>query len=227
MSRTRIKICGVTRVEDAVDAAAAGADAIGLVFHPPASRNISLDTARAILAALPPFVTPVGLFVDAASQHIREVCAALSLRHVQLHGHETPAQVKDLAPLRIIKAVRVSPDTFADELNGWREAIGVHHLSNLTGLVLETSGTKQAGGTGIPNDWTTIQRHLGGNQWRDLPPIIAAGGLTPETVEQVVRMIRPFAVDVSSGVESMPGHKSGEKIEAFIRAVGRADAAGS
>lgn len=204
-------------MEDALAAARAGADAIGMVFHPPAPRNIGKQRASEILAALPPFVTPVGLFVDLESGGIREIARELGLRHLQLHGHETPEYVAELREFFIIKAVRVNPADFGPTLETWRKAVVTLRLTHLQGLVLETAGA--SGGSGAANDWETIRRHRQRGDFVGLPHLVAAGGLTPETVGQVVRDLRPWAVDVSSGVESSPGHKSPQKIEAFVRAV--------
>src|SRR5690348_17040851 len=123
MSRTRIKICGVMRAQDAVAAADAGADAIGLVFHPAAKRCIALDRAREILAALPAFVTPVGVFVDQPIDEVRRVASELGLRHLQLSGSEEADVVKALGPFTIIKAVHVDRRTFSQDLERWRDAI--------------------------------------------------------------------------------------------------------
>jgi phosphoribosylanthranilate isomerase len=212
--RTRIKICGITSAADARLAVDAGADAIGMIFYAPAPRNISLETAKAILDVLPAFVTPVGVFGDADNATVSKTVDALHLRHVQLNGGQTPAQVAELRGLRVIKAIRVDA-TFRDELAKWRAA----ELKNLIGIVLETGGTKEAGGTGIANDWAAIHCCQDEGGFIGLPPIIAAGGLMPGTVANIVREIRPFAVDVSSGVESERGKKSAEKIADFIRAV--------
>jgi phosphoribosylanthranilate isomerase len=219
--RTRVKICGVGHVDDALAAARAGADAIGLIFHPAAKRNVSLERAEEILRALPPFVTPVGLFVDAGAERVREIAVKLGLRHIQLHGDETPEDIEPLREFTILKAIRVHAEKFGADLEIWRGQIRKLRLEHLQGLVLETPGT--AGGSGIANDWTTVNRHRQRGDLIGLPHLIAAGGLTPETVAQVVRELRPWAVDVSSGVEEQPGRKSPPKIEAFVRAVRAAD----
>ena len=218
MPKTRIKICGITRVEDAVAAAHCGADAIGMVFHQPAPRCVSLERAREILAALPPFVTPVGLFVDAGPGEILETAATLGLRHVQLHGRESAQCVGALPNLVVLKAVRVSRDTFAAELDDWRRQIAAGELSNLRGLVLETPAAAP-GGTGQPNDWAFVRQCQAQGLFRGLPPIIAAGGLTPANVAKVIRDIGPWAVDVSSGVEVSRGIKSLEKMREFAESV--------
>jgi len=198
-------------------AARAGADAVGMIFHPPAGRNVSLTRAGEILAVLPPFVTPVGLFVDQEPNKIREIARSLGLRHIQLHGNEPPEVVADLREFTILKAVRVSAATFGAELDRWRESISRLKLTHLQGLVLETAGV--SGGSGRANDWETVRRHRQRGDLIGLPSLIAAGGLTPETVAAVVRDLRPWAVDVSSGVELSPGRKSVQKIEAFVEAV--------
>jgi phosphoribosylanthranilate isomerase len=219
MHRTRIKICGVTRVEDALASARAGADAIGLVFHPSAPRFVPLDRVKEILAALPPFVTPVGVFVNTDSREILDLAYQLRLRMVQLNGNEPADMIAELRGLSVIKAVRVSPATFADELSKWREQIELLDLHNLRGIVLETAGTRQPGGSGVANDWSAIRQRQDEGDFDGLPPMIAAGGLTPATVASVVRDLDPWAVDVSSGVESRIGMKSREKIEDFVAAV--------
>lgn len=216
-----MKICGIGHVEDALAAARAGADAVGFIFHAPAGRNISLGRAGEILSKLPPFVTPVGLFVDSDAARIREVAGVLGLRHVQLHGQESPNLVAELREFTILKAIRVDAAALAAELETWRRAIIEWKLSHLQGFVLDTAGA--SGGSGKSNDWETIRRHRQRGDFVGLPHLIAAGGLTPETVGAVVRDLRPWAVDVSSGVESSPGRKSAEKIEAFVRAVREVD----
>lgn len=222
--RTRIKICGIRRPEDALAAAAAGADAVGLVFHPAARRHVSADQARQIVDVLPAFVTPVGVFVDADVEVLRRTASAVHVRHIQLHGDEPPDYVAQLREFAVVKAVRVDPARFGDTLNAWRRAIVDLGLTNLKALVLETPGTAHPGGSGVPNDWETVRVHLARGELNGLPPVVAAGGLTRETVGGVVRGVRPYAVDVSSGVEAPDGFKSAEKIKAFIAAVRDADA---
>jgi len=223
MPRTRIKICGITCAEDALAAADAGADAVGMVFHPPAPRYVPPERAAKIIAALPPFVSVVGLFVDAPVAEVLARAQALRLRHVQLHGHEEPAYVAQLSGLAILKAVRVDPVEFRGLLDAWRQATAHHRLDHLRGLVLETGGIKEPGGSGVENDWNAIAQARDAGALTGLPPLIAAGGLLAGNVGRVVRELRPWAVDVSSGVESTPGRKSIEKMRDFIRAVRDAD----
>jgi phosphoribosylanthranilate isomerase len=207
------------RPEDAALAAEHGADAIGMIFYPRARRCVSLDVAEQIVRALPPFVTPVGVFVDERPDAMREIARSVGFRTIQLHGEERPDVVAALSEFTIIKSVRVGRDYFGSTLKGWREAIRKNSLKNLHGLVLETSNTGQAGGAGVANDWSTIHDSQIAGLWTDLPAMIAAGGLTPESVGDVVESLHPYAVDVSSGVESEIGIKSEEKIVAFVKAV--------
>jgi phosphoribosylanthranilate isomerase len=211
----------VGHVEDALAAAEAGADAIGMIFHPPSKRNLELSQAAKIVAALPPFVTPVGLFVNAEVKQVRQTAQALGLRHIQLHGDEPPEVVAEFEGFVVLKAIRVAPDDFVRELKRWTSAIARLRLIHLKGFVLETANA--LGGSGKPNDWEMIKRHQQNGDFIGLPPLIAAGGLTPETVGAVVRDLHPWAVDVSSGVEEIAGRKSPRKIEAFVRAVRIAD----
>jgi phosphoribosylanthranilate isomerase len=221
--RTRIKICGVCRPEDAVLAAQLGADAIGMVFHSVASRNISVERAREILAVLPPFVTPVGLFVDQPAEHVLRTAREIGLRHVQLNGDESSETISAVAPLVVIKAIKVERGRFGETLSAWRAAIRDHKLTNLAGFVLETAGTGKPGGSGVANDWETVVAGQRAGMFHDLPAIIAAGGLRPETVGDVVRTVRPYAIDVSSGVEETLREKSEAKVRAFVAAVRQAD----
>jgi phosphoribosylanthranilate isomerase len=217
MRRTRVKICGLTRAEDAAMAAACGADAVGLLMHPASPRNVSIATAKRIMEALPPFVTPVGLFVDASAEHILGVSAELGLRCVQLHGHESPEVVAALGGLFVIKAVRAEAGTLTQSLQQFRG------LANLGGIVLETAGTREPGGTGIVNDWDLIRGRVEAGDFQRLPPMIVAGGLKPSNVGAVIRLLRPWAVDVSSGVEVKRGEKSEARVREFMEAVREAD----
>ena len=222
MLRTRVKICGITCLPDALAAVAAGADAIGLVFHPASFRAVSIDSARQIIASLPPFVSTVGLFVDDTIPEIKTTAEALHLTAIQLHGQETPQIVQALAPLRVIKAIHVTPNQLAQTLAPWRDALAAG-LSNLVGLVLETGGGSTTGGTGIENDWQQIADLQSRGGFAALPPIIAAGGLRPDNVAHVIELLHPHAVDVSSGVEQTRGRKDPVLIHQFIQSVRQAD----
>lgn len=201
--RTRIKICGITRVEDARAAVELGADAIGLVFYAPSPRNVSLDQARAVVAAVPPFVTVVGLFVDPAPQQVESVLRQCCINLLQFHGDEAPAFCGAFG-LPYIKAARVRAD-----------ADLVQYLtpySAAKGWLLDAYHEQLYGGTGASFDWNLIPQDLA-------RPVILSGGLTPENVGAAVRQVRPWAVDVSSGVEASKGIKDAAKIAAFITGV--------
>jgi phosphoribosylanthranilate isomerase len=203
----RVKICGLTRVEDALAAAHAGADAIGLVFYEKSPRHVSLEAARAILARLPPFVTSVGLFVDAAPEAVRAVLAALPLDLLQFHGEEPPEYCRAFGR-PYIKAVRVRPGV---DLVEWAA-----RFADSRGLLLDAYVEGTPGGTGRVFDWSLIPR--------DLPlPIVLSGGLAADNVEEAIRRVRPWAVDVSSGVEAAKGIKDAARIAAFMRGVRNAD----
>jgi phosphoribosylanthranilate isomerase len=223
MHRTRIKFCGITSPTDAQNAARAGADAIGLVFYRRSKRCVTLSTAREILRVLPPMVSPIGLFVNAAHDEVRDFANALNLRTVQLHGEEPPEAVALLSDFAVIKAIHCDPAALPQIFQRWRSAIEELHLANLSAFLLETAGTGEAGGSGIENDWTAIAKHLSPEKCAGLPPIIAAGGLNAENVGNVIRLLRPWAVDVSSGIEESPGIKSMEKMQRFAKAVVEAD----
>ena len=197
-----MKICGITRPEDAVAAAEAGADAIGLVFAE-SPRRIDEGQARAILEALPPFVTPVALFVNETAATIRGVCRALSVRTVQLSGDEPPALARELASdLCIIKAFHVREE---------RDLAGIADYP-AAAYLLDSRVPGRHGGTGVAFDWSLAARV-------DVPrPVILAGGLCPGNVAEAVRQVRPYAVDVSSGVEAKPGIKDAARVRAFVEA---------
>jgi len=205
--RTRVKICGVTRAADALAACRAGADALGFVFYPPSPRNVSIAAAREIVQSLPAFVSSVGLFVDAAAEAVAQARAEVPLDVLQFHGDEPPEFCAQFgAPY--IKAVRMRPGVdLLEYARRYRRA---------RALLLDTFVTGAQGGTGKRFDWTLIPA--------DLPlPIVLSGGLDPENVEEAIRSVRPWAVDVSSGVEATKGIKDPAQILAFINGVRNAD----
>ena len=221
MPRTRIKICGVRDVETALTACAAGADAVGLVFVEKSPRFVTTDAAKQIVDALPAFVEPVGLFADHSEQQIRNIAEATGLRTLQLHGQETPSFVENLTGLRIIKALPFHPDTVEAVIASWRPV--AHRLA---GLLLDTppkTDSTITGGSGTTFDWQALADRLDAGLFDDLPPIILAGGLNHENVAEAVQTLGPYAVDVSSGVESERGVKDPAKIAAFCAAVRQAD----
>ncbi len=224
MHRTRIKFCGITRPKDAIAAAVTGADAMGLIFYKKSKRYVSIAAAREILLSLPPMVCPIGLFVNSPHDEIRDIANTLNLRTVQLHGDEPAEVVAQLPDFAVIKAIHCDSKNLGPLLQQWRSNIAKLNLTNLKGLLLETAGTGEHGGSGIENDWNAIAEVIGSGQVTGLPPFIAAGGLTPENVGGAVRRLRPWAVDVSSGIEQAPGIKSLEIMRRFCTAVRDADA---
>ena len=202
MTAVRVKICGITRVEDALAAAAAGADAIGLVFYAKSPRAVDVEQARAILAALPPFVTSVGLFVDAERSELERILASVPLDLLQFHGDESVQQCEAFGR-PYIKALRVKA---GDDI-----AAQVARYPSAQGILLDAYVEGVPGGTGEAFDWSLIPQALS-------KPLILAGGLRPDNVAEAVSRVRPYAVDVSGGVEASKGVKDVEKVGAFIRA---------
>jgi phosphoribosylanthranilate isomerase len=208
--RTRVKICGITRVEDALAAVAAGADAIGLVFYEHSARNVSVAQAAAISRELPAFVNAVGLFVDATPDFIRSVLTAVHLDTLQFHGDETPEQCAAYG-LPFIKAIRVKPETNLLQC--------ANEFSAAKALLLDTYAEGQAGGTGHAFDWNLIPTCMTTDRSVKTPVLILAGGLNDDNVALAIEQVRPYAVDVSGGVESAKGIKDQAKIARFMQAV--------
>lgn len=195
----RVKICGITRPEDAVAAERAGADAVGVIFAPNSKRRVDAATAGAIVAAVGPLVTTVGVFVDAPLDQVLGIARRLRLGAVQLHGDEPAAYAAALrGEVKVVRALPfergVTPDSLAD------------YPADAFLLDARTPGSGQR------FDWSEARA------WRDHPRLILAGGLTPQTVEDGVDVLRPYAVDVASGVESAVGEKDPERIRAFMEA---------
>ncbi len=209
MARTRIKICGITRPQDAQAAVDAGADAIGLVFYAASPRAVQMEQAREIIDRLPAMVTSVGLFVDADPGWVAEIAAELSLGLLQFHGDETP---DDCAAHRQpwMKALRVRP--------GLDVGAEMRRYSGGTAVLLDAYKQGVPGGTGERFDWSLIPG-------QSPVPIVLAGGLDAGNVGEAISRCTPFAVDVSGGVEASPDIKSADRIYEFVAAVQRADAA--
>ena len=204
---TAVKICGITRVEDALAAAHAGAHAIGLIFAAESPRRVSTAIARNVVEALPPFVTPVALFVDPQAAEVERVIGEVGPQLLQFHGDEAPDFCVRFG-VPYIKVARVGPGV--DLL----QYAGRHRAAK--GLLLDAFVEGSRGGTGFTFDWSLIPAKL--------PlPLILAGGLDPDNVGDAVRRVRPWAVDVSSGVETAKGIKDAARIAAFIRGVRDAD----
>jgi phosphoribosylanthranilate isomerase len=205
--RTRIKICGITRAGDAAAAAQAGADAIGLVFYPPSPRFLNVERAREVRDALPPFVQAVALFVNPDAAQVAQVIGRVHPALLQFHGEETPAFCAQFG-LPFIKACRVGQGV--DLLKYLRP------FSAASGWLLDAH-VEAYGGVGASFDWSLVPARLE-------RPLVLSGGLTQHNVGEGLRRVRPWAVDVSSGVESSKGIKDAAKIAAFIAEVRNADA---
>jgi phosphoribosylanthranilate isomerase len=203
---TRVKICGITEADDAALAVEAGADALGFIFVPGTPRYIHPDGAAAIIAALPPLVAAVGVFVDQPPDEVLAIATACRLEAVQLHGAESAAYCHRL-PVRVIKAFRVRGAESLEALAGYPAQA----------FLLDAFVEGQPGGTGVAFPWALAREAKRHGR------IILSGGLRPETVAEAVRTVRPFGVDVSSGVERRPGRKDPEKVREFIAAVRHAD----
>jgi phosphoribosylanthranilate isomerase len=211
-----VKICGITRLEDAMAAVAAGADAVGFVFWPSSPRCVDPNHARAIVSALPPFVTSVGVFVDEAPEEVIRVADKVRLGAVQLHGSETPAYASELG-LPVVKAVAIGApggnaasrapganDNAAPDIDAWPENVV---------LLLDVYDPIRRGGTGRTIDWTVAAEISRRRR------VILAGGLTAGNVREAIAHVRPFGIDVSSGVETAPGIKDHERLKALFEAV--------
>lgn len=206
MKRTRIKICGIGNADDALAAVDAGADAIGLVFYPPSPRAVSEDQAASIIRALPPFVTRVGLFVNEDQARVKHLSDMLGLDCLQFHGDETAEYCSGFHQ-SYMKAIRVRQ---AEDI-----PLAIQGYPGASGLLLDAYKAGVPGGTGERFDWRWVPENGLG--------LVLAGGLNPDNVSAAIRTARPYAVDVSSGVEDAPGKKSAAAMRAFTAAVKAAD----
>ena len=206
---TRIKVCGITRPDDAIAAAAAGVDAIGCIFYPASPRGVDTDEAKRVLAALPPFVSPIAVVVDPEDELLDAIMAIGGFSAIQFHGDELPSRCEAVG-LPYIKAVRVR------EQGDVERAVEAH--SNAQAFLLDTYRPGLKGGTGERFDWSLIPLELGSR-------IVLSGGLSAANVAEAIDVVRPYAVDVSSSVESQPGLKDHQKINDFVREVKRVSAA--
>ncbi len=204
---TRVKICGITSIADGLAAAEAGADMIGLMFYDKSPRYVTPEQAAAINRSLPAFVMRVGVFVNPEEEQVTRAIAECGLSLLQFHGDETPEFCKQFG-LMSVKALRMRD----------AESLKTLEKFNTDAWLLDAYSPVSLGGTGATFNW-----HLAVEAQRLGKPIFLAGGLTPENVADAVRLVRPFAVDVSSGVESAPGKKDAAKVSAFIQAVRSAD----
>jgi phosphoribosylanthranilate isomerase len=218
MLRTRIKICGITRLDDVRSAVQAGADALGFVFYPPSPRFVTAAQAGALMAALPPFVTPVALFVNASVEEVVEVASCAPFALLQFHGDESAAECAAIAAAvgrPFMRVFRMRADTGAADLLEYEHQY--RSASPLFSSLLLDTYVGAYGGAGKVFDWSLIPKELA-------PRVVLSGGLSVSNATDAVDRVRPYAVDISSGVEQQKGIKDARKIAAFIDAVRAADA---
>ena len=204
----RVKICGITRADDAHAAVNAGAHALGFVFHPASPRYVTPERAASIIGCLPPFVAAVGVFVNSGKTEIEKVVRAAGLHMIQLHGQESPDDCKGYSR-PVIKAVRLAAGEPLPRLDEYPVA----------GLLVEAKVSGQWGGTGVPLDWERLKDDLEAETPTVRSRLVLAGGLDPQNVTLAATIVRPYAVDVSTGVEDEPGIKNHRKIKEFMNAL--------
>lgn len=202
----KVKICGLTNAEDAAAAVEAGADAVGFVFHKKSPRCAEAAVVKGIVKTLPPFVLPIGVFVNEDAKVVRDVVDSCGLALAQLHGDETAAYCEALGR-PVLKAIRLKDRRSFLILAEFQGRAGVR------GFLVDAFSSDAYGGTGQVADWSLAA------EASSAAPVLLAGGLTPENVTQAILQVRPYGVDVSSGVEASPGKKDHEKVRAFVRAV--------
>lgn len=197
----KVKICGMTNLEDTLLAVKEGADAVGFIFYKKSLRNVSAKTVKTIVAALPPFIETVGVFVNESADRINRIVDSCKLSAVQLHGNESPAFCKKIRR-KVIKAVRVKGKDSFDGLSSYK----------VSAFLLDACSDQQQGGTGETFDWRLV------GEGKKYGPVILAGGLDPSNVAHAIQKVKPYGVDVCSGVEKIPGIKDPSRLKAFIKA---------
>jgi phosphoribosylanthranilate isomerase len=221
---TRVKICGITTLDDARACVDAGADALGFIFVENTPRFVTPEIVAPIVRQLPPFVTPVGVFWDHSSGHVKAVAEACGLRALQFHGNERPEDLEGF-DLPVIKTIKLPPGATIDGLPELRarESFDAFGFQKVARAVLLDSAARWSEGAGRdPIEWTTAARIVAMLSARPaLPRVILSAGLTPETVAHAIEVVKPYAVDVDSGVEARPGRKDHDKVRRFVDAVRR------
>ncbi len=204
--KVKVKVCGITSLSDAVAAAILGADALGFIFYKKSPRFIEPERARKIISRLPPMVKTVGVFVDEEPENIKEIGEICGLDLFQLHGEESPELCKGLMP-RSLKAIRIRDKARDEEIHAYKDSV--------RGILLDTWSKHAKGGTGKTFNWKIARDIVKGFE----VPVILAGGLNPENIRDAVKKVRPYGVDVSSGVEKAPGVKDHGLLEEFFMAL--------
>ncbi|ACF45852.1 N-(5'-phosphoribosyl)anthranilate isomerase [Prosthecochloris sp. ZM] len=213
---TRIKICGITTLEDALAAVEAGAHALGFNFSTTSPRAVTPQTARSIISAIPPFITTTGIFVEQSPDEINSICERCNLHCAQLHSEAYDAQSSlAVSAPSIIRVFRAGPSFHMDQVRSYAGKTGIRNF------LFDAFREGQPGGTGESIEDTTAIRIF--KETASIGSAILAGGLKPENVGRAIRLVSPYAVDTASGVESVPGRKDHDKIRAFVRAVQEAD----
>jgi phosphoribosylanthranilate isomerase len=215
----RVKICGITRLEDALGCVEAGADALGFIFVEGTPRYVSPERAAAIIRRLPPFVTPVGVFWDHPAGHVKAVAEACGLRALQFHGDESPEELAQYA-LPVIKTVKLPPASAAAET----DVLRVFRLAlprPAAAVLLDSAARWSEGEAREPVEWRAAAAVAAACR-AEGRPVILSGGLTPDNVARAVAVVKPYAVDVNSGVESEPGRKDLRRVRRFIAEARRA-----
>ncbi len=202
-NRVRVKVCGITQVQDALACAHMGVDAIGLVFYEPSPRHVSISQAQSIVAALPPFITVVGLVVNPSPSMLHTLCQQVAIDVIQFHGDETPVFCAQHSPRPWFKALTMHPTLQVEEV------ATSYYQAGAQGVLLDAYVKGARGGTGVAFDWERFPQTT-------KIPYILAGGLNPSNVAQAIAQTQPWAVDVSSGVESAPGIKDSQAIQTFV-----------
>ena len=201
----KVKICGITNLEDAQVAVQAGADALGFIFYPKSSRFVEIQVVKSIVNQLPPFVLPIGVFVNEEPTMVQNIMDVCGLALAQLHGEETPSYCETLGH-PVLKGIRLRDHSSFLALAEYKGRAGVR------GFVIDAFSDSEYGGTGKIADWNLA------TEAAKAAPILLAGGLSPENVQDAIQRVQPYGVDVSSGVEASPGKKDHTKVQAFVRA---------
>ncbi len=214
-----IKICGITNVDDALAVVDAGADAIGLNFYRYSPRYVKFDRARQIVDALPADFVIVGLFVNSTVRYVSKTFDQLELDLIQLHGDEPPEFLEELNPRPVMKAFRIGPDALGPMYEYLERCSKLGCMPRM--VLIEQKVEGKYGGTGKTADWDIVKQYPAVASEKGYPPLVLAGGLTPQNVALAVSTVRPAAVDTAGGVESGPGRKDAAAVEAFVRACGK------
>ena len=217
MLKIFVKICGITHPAQGQEIVALGADAIGLVFAK-SPREVTPIMAREIVVGLPAGFPTVGVFVNSTADRINSIVSQTGIRYVQLHGNEPPEILAEIS-VPCIKVFTMRDKNWLAEIRKFIDAFGENKSGKLAAVLIDTYNPNIAGGTGESFDWNSVGEVRKNGEMEDLPPLVLAGGLKPENIAQAIKLVKPWGVDVSSGVEAEPGIKDMDKVKAFLQAV--------